>query len=196
MQTVNVFFLLYECIFGGVSLDRAAYLLGQNSIVVDGDSYKYLSSPRLPFVLVYTNNRRLHSLSVRGSLLDTRSAAVLRARLQGKWLAHPIELLPIGDNRSALSRPYEFSLSQDIAIINYGIIQQQFFYRSAAYGPVLKLHIHFPADQDRITFLNNPDNDHGLSSIYFVNFGRVALCWRPTSSARLGRLSICTRLTE
>jgi hypothetical protein len=181
-------------IFGLSSLtaERAAYLLGPDSEVVEAPPYTHLVHPGLPFVLTFfqdpalPSTGRFHSWSLRSSFF-VPSRVIGNRGLKGTWLCFPIDL-PM-----SLRSPYMLACSNHAITLDYVFFQHAFLFRVSTFGCIQKVSMWFPLEEERRAYIGHPDTDHGLLTQYFVVLGQVAISWRPVSCATLGRLSICIR---
>ena len=181
---------LFEALAEPMALDRHEFLLGSSATFLEGENYDYLSITFPPIILVYSKDFRSYhrflTLTMKRNMLDDPIATAMTKKLSGLWLCVPFELLPINDKKPLRSdRPYLVAFSGDILTIDYGFFQQKTAYRSARFGPLLKISTEFHTERDRRA---SAKYGHMISR-YFLPLGQLLICWEPTDS-RLGKFSI------
>jgi hypothetical protein len=194
---LSVLLCVCNSLLSELSLDRVAGILDREASIVEGIDYKYLHTPKAPCLIAFDQERRLAALAMKPSVGASTSTKTLRRKLQGSWHAYPLDVYPIDTPLPIrFTDQYQLSIYQDIMVIDYGLVSQKIFYGSKAMGSLLVTWLYHPLKSDRVAFQNGNGVDLHLGNFLFMNIGSMAISWRKTSTAHLGRLAIYIRIED
>lgn len=184
-------------LLGDLSPDRVAGILDREATLVEGLVYKYLHTPKFPFLVAFSQENRLAAIALKPSCGDSHTTKTLRRKLQGSWHAYPLDIFPTGNPLPVVpTDQYQIDIHENIMAIDYGLVSQKLFFRSKAFGPVLVTWLYLPMMKDRAAFWKDNDIDRYIGNFLFINLGPLAISWRQTTTAHFGRVSFCIRLAE
>ena len=173
-------------------LDKACGLLGPESYVIDGANFKYVAAPKVPFVFVFANQRRFHSVSLRPNLNPTPAEQKMKERIEGIWLVSAIDVLP---NSGGLAETLRFAMSVEDGVFSilFSCAQATFFSKLSTIGPIAELSVWYPQDAD-VEAVSKVPGYAGFLNQKFIPFGDFAISYMPVTHAKFGRIGLCYRV--